>query len=383
MWPKSTKWGGQVQSAFRSIELTLDFLPAERDHSYCRALSRGEEHSSRQSVPGVQRFQQLEAQRKDIQNNPGEMGPIRHRSICGPLEQPTGEICQLETRSPCTADRCFSDELVRGERICVPSILSDQQVFGKSQNGTSHHGIGDPSMAGTSMVPANTGDVSRGAVIAPTISQFAVVPARRATSTITSGEFANGGLEGNRQPGNDNEISQQAEAIIRDAKRSGTQKAYDCSWRKWASWCHTRQIDPFQAPVGAVINFLSELFEQGMEYSSINGYRSAISASHIGWDGIKAGQHPKVCDLLKGMFNRRPPQPRYAETWEVNKVLDLFRSWPMEEGLDLKQLSLKLTMLMALTGAMRQSELSMIRSDQILDKGDLIQVMIGGLTKTR
>jgi hypothetical protein len=40
-------------------------------------------------------------------------------------------------------------------------------------------------------------------------------------------------------------------------------------------------------------------------------------------------------------------------------------------------------MLMALMGVMRQSELSLLRTDQMLDKGDLIEFKIGGLTKTR
>jgi len=132
-----------------------------------------------------------------------------------------------------------------------------------------------------------------------------------------------------------------------------------------------------------VINFLSELFMTGMEYSTVNGYRSAISDKHSGLNGVKVGQNEQVCQLMKGMFNRRPPQPRYMETWDVSKVLDLFRKWPLDESLELKQLSLKVTMLMALTGAMRQSELHLLQTDQMLDKGNMIEFHIGGLTKTR
>jgi hypothetical protein len=115
----------------------------------------------------------------------------------------------------------------------------------------------------------------------------------------------------------------------------------------------------------------------------MNGYRSAISAHHVGIQGVKVGQHLQICALLKGMFNKKPPQPRYMETWDVNMVLDMFRSWPDNSGLDLKQLSLKVTMLMAVTGAMRGSELHLLRIDQMLDLGNTIQFHIGGLTKTR
>lgn len=132
-----------------------------------------------------------------------------------------------------------------------------------------------------------------------------------------------------------------------------------------------------------LINYLTELFESDMEYSTVSGYRSAISANHVGFQGIPAGQHPEVTSLLKGMFNRRPPQPRYTDTWDVDLVLNLFRSWPEDSGLSLKDLSMKVSMLMGLTGAMRQSELHLLRVDHLSDTGELIRFSIGGLTKTR
>ena len=50
-----------------------------------------------------------------------------------------------------------------------------------------------------------------------------------------------------------------------------------CAWL--ARWCGARQISPFQASVGFVINFLTEMFKSGFAYDTLNGYRSAISAS--------------------------------------------------------------------------------------------------------
>jgi hypothetical protein len=132
-----------------------------------------------------------------------------------------------------------------------------------------------------------------------------------------------------------------------------------------------------------IINFLTEKFNEGLQYSTVNGYRAAISAYHNGFQGVKVGQHPQISDLFKGMFNRRPPQPRYMETWDVEQVLDLFKKWPEDQGLDLKQLSLKVTTLMALTGVLRRSELQLLRVDEMLDLGDKIQFQVGGLTKTR
>ena len=48
-----------------------------------------------------------------------------------------------------------------------------------------------------------------------------------------------------------------------------------------------------------------------LQYRTLNCLRSAISAYHVHIDGKSVGKHPKVCALLTGIFNQRPPQPRY------------------------------------------------------------------------
>ena len=42
---------------------------------------------------------------------------------------------------------------------------------------------------------------------------------------------------------------------------------------------------------------------------------------------------------MKGVFNKRPPKPRYSGTWEVSLVTGLFEKWPVNSNLDLKRLS--------------------------------------------
>jgi len=37
--------------------------------------------------------------------------------------------------------------------------------------------------------------------------------------------------------------------------------------------------------------------------------------------GVTVGEHPMICRMFKGAFNARPPLPRYAATWNVQKVL--------------------------------------------------------------
>ena len=181
----------------------------------------------------------------------------------------------------------------------------------------------------------------------------------------------------------DRGISERAAQVLLDARRSGTQSAYSSSWNKWASWCSGRQTDPVCAPVELIANFLTELFDSGKEYSTLNGYRSAISAYHAGIQGTKVGQHALIISLMKGFFHKRPSKPKYEVTWDVHTVLDLLKSWGTNSGLSLKKLSLKVTMLMALCSAARASELGALVISHLLDKGNEMVFSIPGLTKTR
>ena len=76
----------------------------------------------------------------------------------------------------------------------------------------------------------------------------------------------------------DQGFSDKAPQLFTGARRKGTQSVYNCAWKKWDSWCMGQHIDPFQATVANVANFLAQSVEEGREYSTINGYRSAISA---------------------------------------------------------------------------------------------------------
>lgn len=106
------------------------------------------------------------------------------------------------------------------------------------------------------------------------------------------------------------------------------------------------------------MNYLASLYEEGLQHRTINTARSAISMTHIQVEGQQVGKHPMVTRLMRGIYNRRPPTPRYSNTWDVQRVTSYLRSLGHNDQLDQKQLTLKLTMLMALVGANRSSELA-------------------------
>ena len=116
-----------------------------------------------------------------------------------------------------------------------------------------------------------------------------------------------------------------------------------------------REINPVSCNQNFVLEFLTDLYYQNYQYRTINVYRSTVSESHLPIDGSPIGSHPLISRFMKGIFELRPPQPSLFTTWSVMTVLKYLKSLSPPEGLNLKQLTLKVVMLSALVSAARCS----------------------------
>jgi hypothetical protein len=141
--------------------------------------------------------------------------------------------------------------------------------------------------------------------------------------------------------------------IMQDSWRTGTRKQYENTLSKWRLYCSARQINPFSPAVEKAINFLGELYDHGIGYSALNTARSALSSIIILPNNLSFGNHPSVCRFLKGVYETRPTLPKHQDIWDVNTFLDFLKTLHPVEGLCLKDLTLKVTMLLALTSAQR------------------------------
>jgi len=177
-------------------------------------------------------------------------------------------------------------------------------------------------------------------------------------------------------------ISGAAAKLLEQSRRPGTRAVYGSAWEKWISWCVARRADPFRAHIELVLNFLSAMKEEGLGYNTLNGYRSAISAYHLGFNNTPVGQHALIKRLMAGVHNICPPTPKYSSTWDVEVVLNHLERLGSDELLDDAQLSHKLAMLLAITTAGRASELQGLSLDYMADRGSNISFSLAKLTKT-
>ena len=99
-------------------------------------------------------------------------------------------------------------------------------------------------------------------------------------------------------------------------------------------------------------------------------------------DGFQVGQRPLVSRLLRGVFNSRPPERKYSETWEVSRVLSYVRSLGSNEALSLKLLTTKLVVVLALVLASRCSDLIRLTLKGRKYSAGGAELQCNGLSKT-
>ena len=164
----------------------------------------------------------------------------------------------------------------------------------------------------------------------------------------------------------DRGISEAAAKLIMASWRDGTKKQYSTNITKWQTFCNQRQISHIQPSVVSVLDFLTLLYQQGLTYSAINTARSALSSYITLENGACAGKHPLVSRLMKGIFQEKPPRPKYTEIWDVSFVLSYLQSLSPVDKLPLKELTLKLVVLILLVSGQRGQTVHLLSIDHMV-----------------
>jgi len=169
--------------------------------------------------------------------------------------------------------------------------------------------------------------------------------------------------------------------ILEASSAKSTTVHYESSFRKWSQYSERKGQDPFQPSIENVLEFLTELFNEGQSYSSINAAKSALSTIFNLMYNYKLGELEVVKKFMKGAFRLRPPTSRYNTTWNADKLLELLMSWPKNEELSMKNLTLKLAGLLALTTGQRVQTLAAININNII-VSNTVQIKITEILKT-
>jgi len=76
--------------------------------------------------------------------------------------------------------------------------------------------------------------------------------------------------------------------------------------------------------------FLADLFHEGLQYRTISGNRSLLSAILPPVGDTPVGQHAHIVRILRGVFNKRPTVARLVLEWDLQVVLKALQEYPFE-----------------------------------------------------
>ena len=335
----------------------LDLVCRAKHYSPSRASSRPTELSGRPGVQNSEGSLRLEAEAICVPSNSGSDGPSESGLICITSDKSTSSLLQLETRPRSRGNRCLHAELGSLLGVCQLTVVPDTSLPCQSEKTSSKDSTSNTLLENPIMVPTNSG--TPGGL--PSEDSSATRPGINAIRPEISNATRSpsvGRLACLRESYSSQGISPQASDLMLASWRDKTNSNYGSSFSRWASWCQQRGQNPLVEPIEDVVNFLANLYSKGYQYQSLNAYRSAISSTHQYVDGVSVGNHPTVTQLLQGVFNSRPPQPRYAAFWDVGVVIQHIKGLGANKDLSLKHLTTKTAMLLALTRPSRSADLS-------------------------
>ncbi|XP_077082750.1 uncharacterized protein LOC143736071 [Siphateles boraxobius] len=148
-------------------------------------------------------------------------------------------------------------------------------------------------------------------------------------------------------------------STISEARAPSTRRLYASKWSGFSSWCSKNQADPESCVISVVRSFLQELLDAGCSPSTLKVYVAAIAAHHVLTAGQSLGRNDLVVRFLKGARRMNPSRPPSVPPLDLSTVLGALKGPPFEplQSVDLKTLSLKTALLMALASIKRVGDL--------------------------
>ncbi|GFN80793.1 tyrosine recombinase [Plakobranchus ocellatus] len=203
---------------------------------------------------------------------------------------------------------------------------------------------------------------------------------RNDSSTAFAEETGPAGLQSLRSRFEATGLNDDAIHFVMNSWRPNTAKSYSTYIKKWLDYIASNNIQDIM--IATFANFLSTLYIHGNGYSTINLARSAVAAFLAPGGFVGFGTHPIITKLLRGVFHKRPALSKYTSTWNVDVVIKFLSEWPDLNVMTLKQLTLRLVMLLCLLSGQRGETIYKIRVNDISFHDNNCFMVFSSLLKT-
>ena len=350
-----------TEPLFQSLE-SVPFCHSEPDRIESSTYSREVEHFGRSFVEEANSPIRMVNKQSSNQSDFCTVEQTADRSVCISAESQNTRVLHMVSKSGGSSSRRTVNSMGGNVRLCISSHRTNSEGSGTHVTVQLPDDSDSSLMATSSLVHkvASTSDrYSKKSSAKRRSSKSAkhkdISPKSRNSETIgmaaLNSNFKSAGF------------SKKVRKLLAASWRKGTKKDYCCKFRKFNSWCVERHKDPYSASLTDCAEFLTFLFEEGLQYRTIGGYRSMLSSVLPPIDKVPIGQHPYIIRLLKGVFNSRPPKVKLLPDWDLQKVLNMLQKSPFEplKYTSLKHLTYKTIFLVAITTFRRCSDLQALR----------------------
>lgn len=298
---------------------------------------------------------------------PGPVEAVRDATsgpVCHGSQHSTPEIFFPLPVPGSGGSRRPEEPLAPGSSVCLPASSNSDQGNQKGDTRKSRYFTRSAALA-SSCVVRRPPELVSPASLANASGVSSVVSGRGAPSRSRLVPLSRVAFERIRLiKGN---LSNDVISIIQAARRPSTVRIYNASWDAFSRWCLSHHVDPTTASVPEVLQFLHAGFSKGLATATLRRQVAALATVLLGDNHIPLSQDSRVRSFLLGVSNLRPPPIHRFPTWDLSLVLQALTSPPFEPlvSITLRNLTLKMAFLLAVTSARRVSEIAAfsMRSD--------------------
>lgn len=302
------------------------------------------------------------------------------RFVCHQGKSQITQLCLPNSRSSSLGNRCSVPFMGGSVGLCIPpnshsSKDSQQDCSRTLQNSFSCTSLPKSFLVSesvkTSSVRANCSATYTRPSKAASVSSIPLEPEQPESARLVAIRKAI------RNKG----FSSKSSKLISESVRSSTAEVYDSKWRVFSAWCGKREIDPVQASIQEIAEFLVEKSEGGSAASTIAGYRSAIAHTLSHTSGLDVGSNEELSHLIKNFYLSSTKLRNPIPSWNLALVLQMLREPPFEpiDTVPMNMLTLKTVFLLALASGRRRGEIHAIERKSISwpeDKSSLTLRMV-------
>ena len=333
----------------------LGICIVQNDHAYCRVPAGQAEYQGRLGFPKFPRLKRMATISISIPINFCKEGTPTAGPFCIKSVPSNTILPVVENRPTPPSSRCIPRKMEKlGATVCFSHFFNDRKSSIKGQNGGGRCNSNNTKLASTTLLQSGSGIICKRTSASTSVKQHLSKSLGQVQPIVVNKTLRLVAWKILARACPWKELRQGLQIL---SQVPGTSFNYESVWRKWVSWCDEREINLHSCHLNFVLDFLAQLFEKKFEYSTINTYRSALSAYHDKVDNQPVGKHPKVCNLMTGVFNRNLLKPRYVFIWDIEQVLTFIRGIPNNTELPDMNINLKLTVLLFLTSTGRCHEI--------------------------